>query len=207
MNALIDLTGQRFGRLVAIRRAPAEHGQKPRWECICDCGKAHVGAASHLRRGGIKSCGCLQVDNGRAKATHGHSRVGEITPTYRTWVAMVERCTKPQHRSFANYGGRGIVVCLRWRKFENFLSDMGERPSPQYSIDRIDPNGDYKPDNCRWATSREQGRNRRTNHVIEIDGERMTVIEAAERFGVKDVTIRARLRAGKSAAQAVGIAP
>jgi hypothetical protein len=120
---------------------------------------------------------------------------------------MVERCTKPQHRSFANYGGRGIVVCLRWRKFENFLSDMGERPSPQYSIDRIDPNGDYKPDNCRWATSREQGRNRRTNHVIEIDGERMTVIEAAERFGVKDVTIRARLRAGKSAAQAVGIAP
>ena len=120
---------------------------------------------------------------GRVSSMHGHSRKGQRSPTYRSWVMMVARCTNPNVHNFAFYGGLGIKVCERWRSFPNFLADMGERPRGK-TIDRWpDPAGDYEPKNCRWATGTEQARNTKANHIVEVDGAQMPLREAVERFG------------------------
>lgn len=146
-----DLSSQRFGRLVA----KSETGERTRggsflWRCVCDCGAAVTVARNNLISGNTKSCGCLVLDVRRAVGSRPKTHGKSGTPTHRTWVAMRLRCRSPTVRSYENYGGRGIKVCDRWQKFENFLADMGERPGPDYSIDRIDPDGNYEPDNCRW---------------------------------------------------------
>lgn len=153
-----DITGQRFNHLTAL--APILHGTgNVKWECMCDCGTLTIVRDSHLKSGDIKSCGCglvaYQHSNTRP-IKHGKSR----TATYRTWHGMRQRCNNPNRGNFKNYGGRGITVCDRWDKFENFLADMGERPDGK-SIDRIDCNGNYETSNCRWATDHEQRINRR----------------------------------------------
>lgn len=130
---------------------------------------------------------------------HGRSR----TPMHRVWCTMVERCTKPTSEKWPLYGGRGIKVCERWLTFSNFLADMGERPSPKHTIDRIDPDGDYEPSNCRWATQTEQQRNRRNNVRIEFNGETLCVSEWAERIGLRPHTLAYRLRAGWSVKRAL----
>lgn len=149
--------GTRFSRLTVVSR------EGKYLSCICDCGTIKSVRIDHLNAGRIKSCGCLAVETARAIHTkHGESftRAGAVTPEYRSWRSMLNRCNRASDISYPLYGGRGIKVCERWLSYENFLADMGRRP-PKTSIDRINTNGNYEPANCRWATSVQQMNNRR----------------------------------------------
>jgi hypothetical protein len=155
----VDLSGQKFSRLTALERALDAKGT--RWICRCDCGNLVVVRGIYLRTGNTRSCGCLAKEQARnlcrSRATHGKRN----SPEYGVWHAMRQRCGDPNNKRFADYGGRGIRVCARWREFANFYSDMGPRPSDVYSIDRINNDGNYEPSNCRWATAKEQRANQR----------------------------------------------
>lgn len=157
-----NLTGQRFGRLVVLRYAGKNRSKHCLWECVCDCGSHKTVETSSLNCGHTKSCGCIHRELAERKnLSHGHNRVGRRTPEYRSWVGMIQRCTNPKAENYARYGGRGVTVCERWHDFTNFLADMGPKPSPKHTIDRIDNEKGYEPGNCRWATVTEQNRNQR----------------------------------------------
>lgn len=153
----IDLTGRRFGKLKVLRRGPNK-GEQPCWWCLCFCCGLKVSVRGDILRSGSTksySCGCGQQSS---NLKHGHA--GRRTRTYRTWESMISRCNNKKVINYERYGGRGIRVCKRWRKFENFLKDMGERP-PGKTIDRKNPNDNYTPSNCRWATLKQQRANQR----------------------------------------------
>lgn len=183
------MIGQKFGKLLVIsreaNRIDSRGKKKSRWLCQCECGSAKIVLGSYLRCGTSKSCGCAKSEFlSQAKTTHGHGRKGKQTPTYRSWSEMIARCNNPKSRIYSYYGGRGITVCPRWRKFENFLADMGARPDGT-SLDRWpNVNGNYEYGNCRWATKKEQARNRRSNCIVNYNGEKLTLTEAAERENI-----------------------
>lgn len=168
MNAFRDLTGMTFNRWTVVARASnSPHGQV-RWRCCCSCGHVGVVVGSTLVSGRSKSCGCWNSEAAAKRARqrnhkHGHTSREGISPEYSSWVSMKGRCEYECVNSYELYGGRGIDVCDRWKNsFENFLADMGPKPSPQHSIDRIDGNKEYEPGNCRWSTALEQRHNRRS---------------------------------------------
>lgn len=188
MPALKDHTGQRFGRLVALRIG--QKGDKKGWICQCDCGNEKWVASSHLTSGRTRSCGCLMRETTSKRfRTHGHtSRLQPFSRTYSTWKAMLTR-VRPTYK---NHGGRGITVCPEWRDFSNFLRDMGEVP-PGMSIERVDNDGPYNPENCRWATATEQANNTRRNHYVEAFGKTQTVAQWAREKGLDHSVLKHRL--------------
>lgn len=195
-----DLSGFRCGRLV-VQSFAEKRGQHRYWKCLCNCGNEKVIREDALRgRRPSLSCGCLQAEKAvelgrRCLTTHGLCDRPESV----IWHGLTSRCFSPNNAAFDRYGGRGITVCERWRGpygFANFLSDMGPRPSPAHSIERIDNNGNYEPTNCVWATSVQQGRNKRNNHVIEYNGESLCLSAWAERLGIQGGTLLHRIRSG-----------
>ncbi len=156
--------GQRFGRLITLRRDSSNKHFRTKWKCRCDCGNTISVFNFNLSKGNTQSCGCLQVERSAASHfTHGESRrrnQKECSREYSSWGAMFQRCVNPNNPAYPRYGGRGISICKRWHKYENFLADMGRCPLGK-SIDRINNDGNYDPHNCRWATATEQARNQR----------------------------------------------
>jgi hypothetical protein len=177
----IDLTGKRFARLAVIARAPSGNNWQVRWLCVCDCGSQKVVASTHLRRGLTKSCGCYMRDrNSEVHSVHGKSKTQE----HAIWCGMLTRCSNPSVSIYYLYGGRGISVCEKWKgDFLAFFSDMGPRPSKRHSVERRDPNGNYEPGNCYWATRAQQVNNRRCTRFVEYRGRRMALTDAVRAAG------------------------
>lgn len=190
---VIDIKGQRFGRWTAIEFVGKVKGV-PKWKCRCDCGTERLVWSVALRSGTSKSCGCFNLEAlSKRQRTHGASD----TLLYDVWVHMIQRCTNPNHKSYAYYGGRGIKVCDRWRRsFKAFVEDMGQRPSDELSIDRIDCNGNYEPGNCRWATSEQQSLNRRNAHLLTYQGRTQPLSAWAKEFGMPRDRLKMRLKLG-----------
>jgi hypothetical protein len=157
-----DLTGKKFDRLLVLQaEKTSDLNRNIIWKCVCDCGKVTFAIGSDLRNGHKRSCGCLHLDVLlKTHTKHNHAKAKKLSPTYISWYSMRTRCGNQNARNFKHYGGRGILVCDRWMKFENFLADMGERPEGK-TLDRIDVNGNYEPNNCKWSTHSEQIKNQR----------------------------------------------
>ena len=186
---LIDLTNKNFGRWLVIERSGKNKWGQVLWKCLCQCGTIKILVGTTLKNGMSKSCGCHTNQAIRdTLTTHGHSHANNGNPTreYHSWTGMRNRCTSPSSDKYYLYGGRGIKVCDRWlTSFENFLVDMGPRP-PNYTLDRIDVNGNYEPSNCRWASSREQANNRRivTNLQVELDSLKTKLAEYQNKYDI-----------------------
>jgi hypothetical protein len=195
-----NITGQLFGRITVLSFRDI-HKRRTRWYCVCSCGEKLTCSGSALKTGNTRSCGCLKRDttierNITQSTTHGMT----ATSIYNVWASMKRRCCRPSSQDYKNYGGRGITVCERWLEFENFYEDMGDRPSNQYSIERIDNDGDYCLDNCKWILTSNQAKNRRTNRRLSYNGETRIVVDWARHLNMNVHTIYSRLNRGWSIA-------
>jgi hypothetical protein len=199
-----SLVGERFGRWVVTAQAEDYVDRKGKryaqWHAVCSCGGTAAVLGSSLRKGDSASCGCWRRERtSEVNTKHGHSRRRQSTPEYRSWKHMLGRCLNPNDKDFADYGGRGITVCEEWqstRGFVQFYADMGPRPGPDYSLDRIDNDGHYERNNVRWATRTEQARNQRRTKLdpdkaAAIRADEGTVREIAQRFGLSPEHVRA----------------
>lgn len=204
MPAPIDRTGQRYGRLVVVAETPERKDPRRRyWVCRCDCGALTTVCSSDLSGGNTISCGCRKrTVIGETARTHGLRK----HPVYGLWAAMVARCTKPRNSAYRLYGGRGITVCERWRNFAYFLQDMGEPPEGG-TLDRIDNDGPYSPENCRWATTKQQCNNRRSSVWLSFNGETRTEAEWADLMGIHKGTLWNRLNRGWTVERALTTPP
>lgn len=204
MTQIVDMAGLRFGRLAVISRAGRAKRGVATWNCRCDCGVLTVVIGADMRNGHTQSCGCLQDEKRRSsetkRTTHGRTN----DDIYSVWRNMLSRCENENHKSYHRYGGRGIQVCRAWHSFDVFYRDFGaSRPSPKHTIDRKNNDGNYEPENCQWATQREQQNNRSTNVRLSHDGETLTVTQWARKTGLSQQCISSRLKAGWSAFEAL----
>lgn len=202
MGTLIDLTGKQFGRGVVLERSGTKiRGIKsqvktPVWKCQCDCGNIFYATSAELRSGDTKSCGCLAIDTLHARSvTHGDGHKGsKFYRLYRIWCGMKERCEKQYDPAFKDYGGRGIKVCEAWHDYIAFKEwSLSHGYNDNLTIDRIDNNGNYSPDNCRWVDCYVQANNRRSCRYIMINGEIKTISEWCKIFGVSPFTAFSRI--------------
>lgn len=192
-----------YGHWQLLEDESAARGTPKKVVCRCVCGAERPVSLCNLKAGRTSSCGCTQ----RHPTKHGHSRGTQGSdprgPTYNSWRGMLDRCRGPSSISYRNYGARGIAVCERWGDFRSFLADMGERPSLKHSLDRINNDLGYEAANCRWATAKEQSRNRRTNRFVTAFGKTLTLAEWADRSAIPMNRIAARLARGWDVERAV----
>lgn len=205
-----DFSGDRRGTLEVLRYVGIRTGgSRKRWHiwlCRCDCGVELEVPSTKLAGATEPNCGCRKVEiatkiieaynaSGLPSPTIKHGLTG--SPEYISWAAMKARCLNAKNREYHRYGGRGIQVCERWlHSFDNFLADMGQKPTTKHSLDRINVDGNYEPRNCRWATPKEQARNTRSNRILEICGSKKTLAEWVEISGLRAFTILYRIEAG-----------
>lgn len=210
-RTIINLTGQTFGRLTVRERGVQNNlSNKKRayWICECSCGAIKTIASDKLRLGETKSCGCFreeELKKGREDLVKRQTRHGKTHhPLFQTWNSMKNRCSNPCNPDYPHYGGRGIYVCEEWRtSFEKFLEDIGDKPSDEYTLDRIDVNGPYSKENCKWSNSYEQMNNRRNVRLIEYKGKTMCISEWADEYYLNPETLRRRLNNGWSIERAL----
>lgn len=204
---IVNIAGRRYGRLIALEYMGRKNG-RTLWRCQCDCGNETITGYSNLINGITRSCGCLNNEmrlinsaNRRKCISKDFLPLGDLRqhPLFSTWSSMITRCYNPKRKNYVDYGGRGIKVCDEWQGdcgFENFIKDMGNRPSPKHSIDRIDVNGDYTPENCRWATSHEQSSNRTDNSYLFINKKKIIAKTLSDIIGMNYSTIAHQIQKG-----------
>lgn len=194
MATRYNLAGQRFGRWLVLDEAGRNKANAVLWLCRCDCGTERAVRTHGLRSGKTQSCGCYNRERiVQSSRTHGLSN----TPLWNSWRNMISRTTNTKDKNYSYYGGRGISVCAEWREsFEAFVRDMGPSHEAGLTLDRINVDGNYEPENCRWATPLEQGRNKRNNRLLTFNGRTMPLSEWAENVGIDHTVIRSRLRIG-----------
>ena len=182
----LNLEGKRSGKLLVVSKSTKQRsdGSFSYWECLCDCGKKTTVKTSSISSEKTKSCGCLAVEK---NSTHGMSG----TPEHRSWKAMNTRCNNPNSKDYFRYGGRGIKICTRWKKFKNFYKDMG--PSNGLTIDRKDSDGNYCKSNCRWVNRLEQSLNKKNKMLIKFNGERLSIRDWALLLNIKNTTLKNRI--------------
>ncbi len=192
MRPMTPMLDRRFGRLKVIAWDRINKWGAHYWLCLCDCGEKRIVPGFRLRRGSTKSCGCLQKQLVKERSTtHGKRH----HPIYYIWRSMLSRCSRPMATDYSRYGARGIKVCKRWQKFENFYADMGDRPvGPKNTLDRIDNEKGYSPRNCRWASHAEQARNTSTTRLITFKGRTLCIAEWAREYGIRYSSMQYRLR-------------
>jgi hypothetical protein len=192
MGRFRDLTGERFGRLLVIERNGYNKHHQLLWLCQCDCGNYKNTLGFVLGRGECESCGCLKKESiAKVNYKHGKSQDG----IYRIWRSMIDRCHSPTNHAYDRYGNRGIRVCQRWHDFEKFYADMGDKPKGM-SLERINNNKGYSPENVRWASSKDQANNTRSNVILELHGKKQTMQQWCDELGLKIGTVWARLNRG-----------
>lgn len=188
--------GDRIGRLVIVSDEYESRRNGRHWKCVCDCGAEVMAAQSSLSSGQNVSCGCYSREKAKLVNTiHGHNSWKEPpSSTYNSWRGAKERCTKPDHIGYSRYGGRGITMCPRWTdSFAAFLKDMGPKPTPQHTLERMDGNKGYEPGNCCWASRQEQANNKSNNRFYEYDGKRLTLREWSDLTGVTYAALYSRI--------------
>ncbi len=197
-----DMTGHRFGRLTVLSFFETRKHYRKMWLCRCDCGTEKAVCGKSMRDGAIVSCGCYKAE--KAKQVHTtHGKTG--SKAYHSWSGMISRCHNSKNPKFYMYGEKGIVVCERWKNsFSDFISDMGDPPSKYHSIDRIDGDGNYCPENCRWASPKEQSAHIRTNHLVTFKDETKHVSEWARHLGCSKETLFGRIRLGWNDERVIG---
>lgn len=205
-KAIIHEAGERFGSWTLIEMTPRIKGSHHIWwTCRCDCGTRRSVHGNTLRSGASKSCGCVSAEKSRIRrTTHGATSGGSRTPEFKVWIGVVERCRTPSHTSYKNYGGRGIKVSPEWESsFPAFLRDMGPRPSPNHSIERIYNNGNYEKGNCCWILRSRQNDNKRSTVLLTFNGETMPAASWAKRLRMKNSTFMNRIYRGWSVEKAI----
>ena len=195
-----DITGMRFGRLKVLSFSYMNKFRRAAWKCECDCGTIKIIDGLHLRQGKILSCGCLHKEiTIKASTVHGM----HDTPPYNSWAGMLQRCENPNDPRYKDYGGRGIVVCDNWHDYQKFWNDMKGSYAEGLTIDRIDVNGNYCEENCKWSTQKEQANNRRNNHMLSFNGTTQTLAQWADALGINYDTLRYRIKRGWSVERAL----
>lgn len=207
MPTKLDLTGQKFGKLTAVSEAAPNARGQYMWNCVCECGQTRVVRTINLRAGTSRSCGCTNPKNFNTDRVLDPISGKMVRPDgYGSWKAMQSRCYTQSDPSYSDYGGRGIRMCDRWLGqggLSNFLADMGPKPDKHYSVERIDPNGNYCPENCRWANPFEQSNNRRGLNWITHNGKTQTITQWNRELGLGVGGLELRLRRGWSLHEAI----